>query len=314
MNVLLTGATGFIGAYILKLFRQEGHMVVGYDNTVDHTSIQLVIPPEERAQIPLVTGDVRDLAALIRTCQKYKIDTIVHQAGLLGAADQNYLEAAQVNIVGTLNIFETARILGIRRVVWASSQTLFGPQEKHPEEWIPNDAHHYPWNNYSAIKSYLEFMGKTYYEKFGVDAIGLRYCIVYGMGRMERHGAYPSQLMVNPARGLKGVVDYGDDAPNWLYVEDAARATLLACTVESTRSRAFTICGDIKPMTEMRDYVLSLLPDAQIELLPGRYGCGWRFDPSAAREELGYEPQFSAEAGAKATINAVRAHYGLPPV
>lgn len=314
MKVLLTGATGFIGSYIMKEFRKAGHDVVGYDQVVDHTSIQMIFSETELAGIPLIQGDVRDLAGLVRVCQEYQIDTIVHQAGLLGAADKNYLEAANVNIIGTLNVFETARILKLRRVVWASSQTIFGPQNLHKEEWIPNDGMPHPWDNYSWIKTYLEFAGREYARKYGVDNIALRYCIVYGMGRMGRHGAYPSQLMVNPAMGVKGVVDYGDDAPNWLYVEDAARATLLACTVPQTRSRAFTITGEVVPMKELRDYVLSLLPDAQIELKPGHYGCGWRFDSSAAREELGYEPSFSAREGVRRTINDVRRQCGLPLV
>ena len=314
MKVLLTGATGFIGSYIMKDFRKAGHEVVGYDNVVDNTSIQMILPAEELAGIPLIQGDIRDLAGLIRVCQDYQIDTIVHQAGLLGAADRNYLEAAGVNIIGTLNVLETARILKLRRVVWASSQTIFGPQNLHREEWIPNDGMPHPWDNYSSIKTYLEFVGREYARKFGVDNLALRYCIVYGMGRMERHGAYPSQLMVNPAMGVRGVVDYGDDAPNWLYVEDAARATLLACTVPHTRSRAFTITGEILSMKELRDYILTLLPEAEIELKPGRYGCGWRFDGSAAREELGYEPKVSAREGARKTINEVRRQMGLPLV
>lgn len=314
MKVLLTGATGFIGSYIMKELLGAGHEIVGYDNVMDHTSIQMLFSPEELAEIPLVQGDVRDLAGLIRVCQDYQIDTIVHQAGLLGAADRNYLEAAKVNIIGTLNVFEAARILKLRRVVWASSQTIFGPQVMHEEEWIPNDGMPHPWDNYSSIKTYLEFAGKAYAQKFGVDNIALRYCIVYGMGRMGRHGAYPSQLMVNPAMGIKGVVDYGDDAPNWLYVEDAARATLLACTVPYTKSKAFTITGEIMPMKELKDYIMTLLPEAEIELKPGHYGCGWKFDGSAARDELGYEPYFSAKEGARKTINDVRKQCGLPPV
>lgn len=81
MKVLLTGATGFIGSYIMKEFLGAGHEIVGYDNVMDHTSIQMLFSPEELAEIPLVQGDVRDLAGLIRVCQDYQIDTIVHQAG-----------------------------------------------------------------------------------------------------------------------------------------------------------------------------------------------------------------------------------------
>ena len=67
MKVLLTGATGFIGSYIMKEFRKAGHEVVGYDNVVDNTSIQMILPAEELAGIPLIQGDIRDLAGHHRT-------------------------------------------------------------------------------------------------------------------------------------------------------------------------------------------------------------------------------------------------------
>lgn len=314
MNVLLTGATGFIGSYILKLFISEGHTVIGYDNTLANTSIQDILTEEEIKSCTLLQGDVGDLPRILNICKENQIDTIVHLAGLLASAEENCPEAVRINIMGTINMFEAARILGIRRVVWASSQTIFGPPSKHSEEWIPNDAPHFPWSVYSACKSYLEYMGKHYFEAFGVDNIALRYCIVYGVGRQQRHGNYPVQLIDNPAWGRKGVVNFGDDEPNWLYVKDAARATLLACTVPTTKSRAFTITGDIMKTSDLRDYVLSLLPDAEIELLPGKYTSAWKYVTSEAEEELGYKMSYTAKEGAREIINTIRLKRNLPPV
>ncbi|MGI6037526.1 MAG: NAD-dependent epimerase/dehydratase family protein [Limnochordia bacterium] len=307
LNILLTGATGFIGSYILKLLQQEGHKVVGFDKLVDNTSIQQILTPEELAQTTIVQGDIQDLPTLLSVCKEHHIDTIVHTASLMGVASRNTQAAVNVNIKGTINIFDTARILGMRRVVWASSQTVFGPQDKHPQEWIPNDGPHFPMTMYAACKSFLEYVGRYYYESYGLDTIALRYCAVYGLGRLRGSDTYLNNLIVYPALGKKGIVDYGDDAPNLLYVKDAARATLLACTVPSTESRAFTITGEIKPLTEVRDYVLQLIPDAEIELKPGYYPSGWKFDTRVVEEELGYKPEYDVERGVKELIQLVQA-------
>lgn len=312
MRVLLTGATGFIGAHILKQLVQEGHQVVGYDQVLEDTSIQEILTPREILHATLIQGDVADLPHVLHVCQEYEVDTIVHQAGLLAAAERNPPDAVRVNIMGTINMFEAARILKLRRVVWASSQTVFGGPENHPDRAVPNDAPHFPWSVYSASKSYLEYMGKHYFEHFGVDNIALRYCLVYGVGRQARHGSYPVELIDKPAYGLPGRVENGDDAPNWLYVKDAARATILACVVPTTTSRAFTITGEIVPITEMRDYVLSCLPDAKIELLPGKYPTAWHYETEATEKELGYRPRYSARAGAREIIECIRAKRGLP--
>lgn len=314
MNIFLTGATGFIGSYIFKLFKMEGHHVIGFDYLVNNTSIQQVLTPEEIRDSIIIKGDIRDLATLIHICKDHKINMIVHTASLMGSEANNYSEAVKVNILGTINIFEAARILGITRVVWASSQTIFGPQDKHPQKLIPNNAPHFPETNYAACKSYLEFVGKSYHDNYGLDNIALRYCAVYGLGRLRGRDKYLNELIIKPAYDLPGIVEYEDASPNLIYVKDAARATLLACTVSSTKSRAFTITGEIKPIKDMRDFILTLLPNAKIILKPRSYHCSWQFDTQDAEKELGYYPKYSAEEGIKETINIIRKSRNLPVI
>ena len=314
MNILLTGATGFIGSYIFKLLKDEGYNIIGFDNFINNTSIQQVFTPEEIDKSVIIKGNIQDLPALIHTCQDYKINTIIHNASLMGSETNNYSEAVKVNILGTINIFETARILNMRRVVWASSQTVYGPQDKHPQEFIPKDAPHFPETNYSASKSYLEFVGRYYYDYYGLDNIALRYCAVYGIGRLRGSDNFLNELIIKPAYDLPAIVEYKDASPNLIYVKDAARATLLACTVNSTKRRAFTITGEAKPVKAVRDYILTLLPDAEITLKPKAYSCSWSFDTHYVEEELGYKPGYSAEEGMKETINLIRKSRNLPAI
>jgi UDP-glucose 4-epimerase len=109
-------------------------------------------------------------------------------------------------------------------------------------------------------------------------------------------------------------VPYGDDQMDWLYVEDVARAIVLASRAGKTRTKSFTVRGDLRPIREVFEYVRSLLPDADMTLLPGKYRQVWQYDGRVARDELGYTPKFTIEEGIKRNINLLRVGAGLPPV
>lgn len=144
MRYLLTGACGFIGSYVLKELLNNYDEVVCFDYAIRTNIIEKIFTKEEINKMTFVQGDVRELSKLMETCKEYKIERIIHLATLLEVPSRNCAEAVKTNILGTVNIFDTARILGIKKVIWASSQTVFGPQDKHPEEWIRNDGAHYP--------------------------------------------------------------------------------------------------------------------------------------------------------------------------
>ena len=131
---------------------------------------------------------------------------------------------------------------------------------------------------------------------------------------MRGAGQFATNLINRPAEGEKGVVEYGDTAPDWIYVEDAARATILASQCPNPQTRNFTIGGERKSICELRDYVKGLLPEADIELLPGVYPSAFHLDLSAAERELGYKCEYSVEEGIRTTINLLREKKGLPPV
>lgn len=311
MRYLLTGACGFIGTYVLRELMDHRQEVVCFDYHINTSIIEKIFTGDEIDRMTFVQGDVRDLPKLLETCKQYKVERIIHLATLLERPSRNCAEAVKTNIMGTVNIFDAARILGIKKVVWASSQTVFGPQDRHPEEWIPNDGAHYPLTIYAATKAFLENISKNYYETYGLVTIGLRYSITYGYGRpMSGGGGYAGCLINAPAYGIKGIVDYGDDAPNWLYVKDAARATMLACDTTEESVRAYTITGEIQPVKKVKKLVCSLLPEAEITLKPGVFGAGWKFDTTQTKELLGYEPQYSVEDGVRETIRLIQQETG----
>lgn len=308
MNYLVTGGTGFIGAYITRLLIQEGEEVVVYDANPCLDIAEKVIGKEESDRVKVVRGDITDLAHLIRTAQEYNIAKIIHMAALLSlACSANPVLAVRINCNGTANILETARILDLTKVVYASSASVFGPAEKYEQEYIPNGVPHYPSNIYGACKSFNEELAKHYFSEYGVDSVGLRFPVVYGVG--HRGGAaarVTEELMVKPALGKPGAVPYGDEIINWLYVEDAARAVVMASEKATTKTRAFNIDGDIRPVAEAADYVRKLIPVADLRLLPGYIGFTSKYDTTRVRKEIGYRPQWPIEKGIRKVIDDVR--------
>ena len=316
MAHLITGGTGLIGSRIARDLIKEGEQVVVYELSPEESVLEQLLSEEERTRVKVVQGDVTDLPHLIRTVQENNVEIIFHMAALLSeAASANPPLAIKINCEGTANIFETARLLKLKRVVWASSMSVFGPPDKYPEEYIPNDAPHYPWGVYGATKSLNEILAVHYFEQYGVDISAIRYSLVYGAGEGRGgSGAVRQELILNPALGKPGRVPFGDEDIGWLYADDAARATVMVSKVARTKTRSFTISGDIHSMKEAADYVRKLLPDADITLLPGCTGLSWKFDTSPLEEEIGYRSEWPMERGIKEIINVTRQQHGLPPV
>jgi len=107
----------------------------------------------------------------------------------------------------------------------------------------------------------------------------------------------------------------GDAIIGWSYVDDPARATVMASKVLGTKTKSYSIMGDIHSVKEAADYVKKLFPDIDITVLPGGFtGDPVKFDTKLIEEEIGYRPQWSMERGIKEAINMTRGEHGLPPI
>ena len=121
-------------------------------------------------------------------------------------------------------------------------------------------------------------------------------------------------LLENAAAGESGAIPNGDDEPDFLYVEDVARAIRLASEAPPTPVSGLTIVGDTRSMQDAVAYVRQLLPDVDLQVSPGGRHKGIRYDGSVTEEAIGYSPQYQMEEGFRKTINMVRAQRGLPLV
>lgn len=319
MRYLVTGGTGFVGAHVVQDLHERGHEVTIFDVAPDRELLSDVLGGAVPPMIQVVHGDVTDLAQLVRVMKSARTERVVHLAALLGPpSNANPLRAIKVNVEGTANVFEAALAVDVGRVVWTSTTGVFAaPWTAGPP--LPNDAPHTPVSVYGATKSLAEFLGGHYRRDRGLDNVALRLQQVYGFGKaksLARGSAagFLTELLDKPAVGEPGILTNGDDVPTWLYVEDAALAVRLAMDAPPSPVPALTICGDTRPMSEAVACVRRLLPDADLRVTSQGTPHVYYWDCSVTEAAIGYRPRFTMEEGFRATINAIRAHRGLPAV
>jgi len=303
MSYLVTGGTGFIGIQIVRLLIDHGRQVVIFDISPDQKLLNEVAGTFDRNQAIVFAGDIADTAQIEKACKEHGVEKIIHTAAIIGGGNPRL--TTRVNCDGTVSIFEAARRLSLKKVVFASSIAVFGPQDRYREEYIPNDAPHFPSSVYGATKSFCESCGRFYFLNFGIDTVAIRLPHIYGLGRTRGIGRQiDDELFVKPVLlGIPGRVPYGDDIHNWLYVEDAARALVIAAEAETTETRAFTAGGDIRSTSEVASYIRKRVPEADITLLPGYFTNPYKFDTTLIRDELGFSPRWTIERALDRIIN-----------
>ena len=312
MAYLITGGMGCIGSYVIRDLLNAGEKIIVYDFIPDLTIPKMVLTEKQLEQFTSVQGDITDLPHVLRTVQEHEIDRIVHLASWqVPACNANPPQALKIVCEGTINMFEAARIFGLKRVVWASSVAVFGSPEDYNYQQIQNDAPHYPKFIYGACKSMNERYAAHYFDNYGVDTIGLRFTAVYGVGRTRGMSSFSTQMIEAVALGQPYVSPFGDDAIDWQYVEDVSRSIVMSCTCPTTKTRVFNVKGGIRTVKEGAAYLKNLVPDAQLTLEPGVFGISWDYDATPIAREIGFTPKYTMEQGILKTLNRFRKLAGL---
>jgi UDP-glucose 4-epimerase len=306
-RALITGGAGLIGSHIADLLLEtypELEVVV-LDNFVRGTRSNL----EQAAatgRLMIIEGDIRDRQAVEAAIQG--VGLVFHQAAIriTLCADEPRL-AMDVLAMGTFNVLEAAVKARVRRVVAASSASVYGLADVFPT----TEAHH-PCNNrtlYGAAKAFNEGMLRSFHEMYGLDYIALRYFNVYGP-RMDTTGAYTEVLirwMAAIAAGQPPVI-FGDgmQTMDFVHVKDIARANVLAATAKSTDA-VFNVASGTE--TSLNMLVARLLQVMGSTLQP-EYAPARRVNPvprrlastAAARQHLGFEASVSLEEGLQSLV------------
>lgn len=251
--MLVTGGNGFLGAWIIRRLRADRLPVRVFDLVENRELVELIAGGTNG--IEWVTGDIADPVA-VRAAAK-GTSRIIHLAGLLTqACAADPVRGAQVNLIGTLNVFEAARTQGHSAVIYTSSAAVFGPADGRTPA---------PQTQYGAFKLACESSARAYWADHGIASIGFRPYVVYGPGREGGASAGPSLACRAAARGEPYTIPYSGRA-GLVYVDDVAAAYVAAATRDFQGAHAITMAGTTASNEDVIAEICRVIPDAQLNV------------------------------------------------
>lgn len=260
MNYLVTGGAGFIGSNLTEALLKRGERVVVLDNFSTGLRHNLA-GFEALGDFKIIEGDLRDLDTCREACEG--VDYVLHQ-GALGSVPRSVahpLTSNENNVTGTLNLYLAARDAQVKRVVLASSSSVYGnsPQLPKVETMIPK-----PISPYAASKNICEMYGKIFYDLYGIEIVALRYFNVFGR-RQDPNSAYAAviPLFVRALMRDEQPVIFGDgtQSRDFSYVDNVVEANLLACQApKEACGEVFNIaCGQRTTLNDLYSKLCDLL-------------------------------------------------------
>jgi UDP-glucose 4-epimerase len=313
-RVLVTGGAGTVGSHLVdQLVLAGAQEILVVDNLVRgrHQNLAGALAS---GSVRLVAGDIRDRVLVSRVMRG--IDVVFHQAAIriTQCAEEPRL-ALEVLVDGTFNVLEAAARENVRKVVAASSASVYGLAEE-----FPTREDHHPYANdtlYGAAKTFNEGLLRSFHAMTGLDYVALRYFNVYGP-RMDVHGLYTEVLIRWMERISEGIppLIYGDGSQtmDFIYVEDIARANLLAASADVT-DEVFNVASGVETsLAELARKLLEVMgsdasvefgPERTVNKVPRRLA-----DTARARERLGFEAAVGLEEGLARLVEWWRAERG----
>lgn len=223
MNVLVTGAAGFIGSYVCQRLLALGHSVTGIDNLNDYYAVQLKLdrlaPLQAYTNFNFVKLDLADRNAMAELFAVSQFQRVIHlgaQAGVRYSLE-NPLAYADSNIIGTLTILEGCRHHNIEHLVYASSSSVYGMNAKMP--FATADRVDHPVSLYAATKKANELMAHTYSHLYGIPTTGLRFFTVYGPWGRPDMAMFLFTKAIIDGQPIK-VFNHGQMQRDFTYIDD----------------------------------------------------------------------------------------------
>ncbi len=307
MRALVTGAGGFIGSHIAERLVKDGHDVRVLDNFSTGRRDNLL---HLHGDLEIVEGDIQSYERVHNAVTGCEV--VFHQAALpsVPRSIQDPLTSNATNVIGTLNVLLAARDAGVRRVVYASSSSVYGANPALPKH---EDMATEPFSPYAVAKLAGEGYCRSFYEVYGLETVALRYFNVFGP-RQDPLSQYSAVIPKFIAAFLEGrapeIFGDGEQSRDFTYVENVARANLLAATTTGTGGRRFNIaCGERTSLNALARQLSELAgAETMPTYAPARPGDVKHSvaDVAAAKATLGYEVSIALRDGLARTVEHYR--------
>jgi len=313
MNYLITGGAGLIGVHAVKhLLRTDNDAyVVIYDLRPDQKNLdyvmRIVTELGRENDIEVVQGDMLDYDRLLQTVKNRGIEVIIHLAAMLLASGQEApSKTVKVNVVGMANILDVARETGIAKVVYASTQSVYGPSKDYPDQPVAEEAMLNPRTCYGASKLLCERMAQLYKTR-DLAVVGIRPTNAYGFGRITGITGSFNNMIREAALGKDTVVVppyFGENTKiSLVYVEDVARYFCEAARKE-LEHEIYNLGSRLYVFGEVIEVLQRVFPNTRFEYAK-REGEPFltdypELDTSRIVRDFGFAPKYSLEQGVRA--------------
>jgi nucleoside-diphosphate-sugar epimerase len=313
MRVLVTGGSGFIGSHLVEAVLQRGAVVRVLDNcATGHRAhlAQVLACVTDQGNCTVVEGDVTDRNTVQEVVRG--VDFILHQAALpsVQRSVEDPLTSNRVNVEGTLNILVAARDAGVKRVIYASSSSVYGDSPQLPKvELMPTN----PLSPYAVSKLAAEGYCRAFTQVYGLETVSLRYFNVFGP-RQDPHSLYSAVLprFIEALLNNSPPIVYGDgtQSRDFTFIENVVQANLLALDAVGVAGEVFNIaCGESISLQS----VLGLLEEIMHQKVRPEYRAPRAGDVkhsladiSKAQRLLGYRPVIPFHEGLRRTFEFFR--------
>jgi UDP-glucuronate 4-epimerase len=304
MNFLVTGGAGFIGSHVCERLLRSGHAVWALDDLNDFYDPGLKQRNLREVQnsggsFHFVRGDITNRQALDELLSRAKFDQIIHLAARAGVRPSLEEPALyqRVNVEGTANVLESARRHGVRKLILASSSSVYGVNSKVP--FSESDPIFSPISPYAASKLACEALGHVYHHVYGLEVVMLRFFTVYGPRQRPDLAIYKFARLISAGKPIPVFGD-GSTARDYTFVDDILGG-VMACTQKDFGYEIFNLGeSDTVKLSRLVELLEAALGRrAVVERLPAQPGdvpltCA---DISKARAQLGYSPSVKIEKG-----------------
>jgi nucleoside-diphosphate-sugar epimerase len=303
VKILVTGGGGFIGSHLVERLLHDGHHVRVLDNFSTGTRDNLL---SFLSEVDLVEGDIQSYERVHNAVRGTEV--VLHQAALpsVPRSVQDPLTSNASNVTGTLNVLLASRDSDVRRVIFASSSSVYGANPALPkhENLAPM-----PISPYAVAKLAAEGYTRSFNHVFGLETVSLRYFNVFGPRQdpLSQYAAVIPNFMTAILRGERLVV-YGDgeQSRDFTYVENVVEANLCAITAPGVEGRVYNVaCGERITVNQLIGQLATLTSQDVVLTQRGPRPGDVRHslaDITAATTELGYRPVVGIEEGLARTL------------
>ena len=275
MTILVTGATGFIGKKVVLQLAKRNLNIVATDLDLGENKDKLIREYEknnfDKKRLFFEKLDITKQNEIDYLFNKYSFDAIIHLAYGIGMiCENNPVLASKINIVGTASIFDKLIEKKIRRLIFVSSETVYGANQSfygnrpvNENDFCGIDQHHF---TYGVMKSLNEFMAEKYIKKHNCSIAYTRPSIVFGYGRQNTALNWAEDFACKPALGEKVNLPFSiNNKDNWIYVDDCAEQLVRLCLKDNLNFSSYNTGSQTVSGDELARTVKEFIPDAIIK-------------------------------------------------